>query len=82
VSQTWVEETIPCPYCPGGAAEPEQDGAVRFHACTECGSEFGYQRVPLTADTCQAGIPIRDIEAASPAGQPVFLGSTISRRAE
>lgn len=83
-------ESAACPYC-GGKAEPEQDSAVTYFACTSCDGEFGYQRVAQSAPVCAAGLTI----AADPAQPPgvislesgpdrrsVFLGSVIKRRPE
>lgn len=92
MSNPWVGEAQPCgrgeEECPG-PAEPEEDGEVRYLKCTrpECGFEYGWTVVQLAQDTCQAGIPeetrlayARTMEPAS--GGPVFLGSSIRRRAE
>jgi hypothetical protein len=39
--------------------EPEEDGDVRYWACTACGSETSYVRVRQPANTCQLGLKIQ-----------------------
>lgn len=87
-----------CPRGPeecDGIAEPEEDGEVQFYKCVKCGFESGYRVISQEPDgSCQLGIPedVRrahlmvsdttlpsDTNIPSP---PVFLGPTITRRAE
>lgn len=59
MSLPWVERCEPCmdEDCEG-IAEPEQDGDIRYWACTRCGTEFGYQRVSQPQPgACQLGLP-------------------------
>lgn len=52
-----IDEAVACPAGCGLTAEPEQDGDVTYLACTDCGYEFGYQRVDTTEPSCERGIP-------------------------
>lgn len=64
----WQDTRKPCPdqEC-GGLAEPESDLELHFYACSECGYEFGYQRVSdEEADTCQLGVS-EDVRRAASA---------------
>lgn len=90
MSEPLVAAAAACPQC-GSAAEPEEDGASLWYACTECGAEFGYQPVPQAAPVCAAGLVIR-VDDAQPPGvmslesggerRSVFLGNVIRRRPE
>jgi hypothetical protein len=74
-----LEPTVRCPQC-DGPAEPEQDGGVVYFACSGpkgCGAEFGHH-VERDGPVCAAGLPLAEPEP--PAGAPVFLGTTITRR--
>lgn len=95
MSEPLVAAAAACPQC-GSAAEPEEDGASLWYACTECGAEFGYQPVPQAAPVCAAGFRFSDIPVVPDPAQPpgllslesgaprasVFLGNVIRRRAE
>jgi len=89
VADRWVDEPVPCgdPECAetGGMAEPESDGELRYYACVACGYEFGYEMTRQPEGTCQLGVPeeVRRIASRVPvqSPQPVFLGTTIGRRA-
>lgn len=90
MTQRWVDEPVPCldPECAeqGGMAEPESDGDLCYYACSRCGYEGGYEQVRQDAGACALGIPeevrrlASPVPPAQPAGQPVFLGTTIGRR--
>lgn len=81
------DESATCVYCGFSGAEPEQDGAVSYFSCPDCGGDFGYQQRVPDGPVCPAGIPV--VMLGSQAGEssvnieehaPVFLGPTIPRR--
>lgn len=94
--EAWLGESRFCGRGPeecDGIAEPEEDGEVRYYKCVkdDCGFEFGYEVIaPAQQSDCQLGIPesVRlqhhstfPPPAPAPGGR-VFLGTTITRRAE
>lgn len=71
-----LDQAIPCPAgCRGQTAEPEQDDDLNFYACTECGYEFGYQRLStvVTPTGCARGIPEDVRRRADPQAQLPLL---------
>jgi hypothetical protein len=71
-----AEEGIPCIYCRGGFAEPEQDGDVVYFACPECGGEFGHRKAARGL-FCAAGLPV-----PAPEPGPPVIATVIRRRPE
>lgn len=84
----WLEETRPCsdPECVDehgkpGRMEPEEDGDLRYFACTLCFREDGYERIQTDVQGCQLGVPLEIRQRAqtpAPKGAPVPI--SIGRR--
>lgn len=66
----WQDAPRPCPDSDCvGVAEPEADGDLRYHACTQCGDEFGFERVVsqvrVDDGSCSLGVPAEVRRAVS-----------------